>query len=148
MKIVIQETGDNNTMINHAAFLLVEYFTAAAGGQDNFELSNWSRLDDIVTKTLSGRHTMFVAYADGVPAGVAGVSKHGELQHLYVKPEYRGFGIAQKLVEDRLAHGAWFAVVDMKNTPSAALMQKCGLVESAQYKNYRMFAKLSTIMDS
>lgn len=112
-----------------------------AGGEDNFELSNWARINDIVEKTTLGLHRMFVAYLNDIPVGVAGLSKHGELQHLFVKLEFRGNGIAKSLVKTRLEQGGWFASVDKRNVQSAAVMDMSGLVKFADYGNYHIFVR-------
>ena len=125
--------------VNDGAFLIFDYFKNKAGDIKNFDTSNYSRLDDIVTKTLSGKHKLIVAYIGNTPVGVGGVNDHGELQHLYVDPEHRGKRIAEQLVRNRLSIGAWYAVVHKDNVASQSLMSKCGLRPYAQYGEFVMF---------
>ena len=59
-----------------------------------------------VDKLLRGGVAFFVVRVDGVPAACGGVElvdgAYGELKRMYVRPKYRGTGLA-KLVLDRLA---------------------------------------------
>lgn len=71
-----------------------------------------ARISHIIESTQYGKHALFIAYADGVPAGIAGITYAGENVHLYILPEYRGYGIGRKLVQDRVCYFSIYTTSD------------------------------------
>lgn len=60
-------------------------------------------------KLIAQAVAFFVIRHDGVPAGCGGIQlfgvEYGELKRMYVRPQYRGLGLAKAMV-DRLADHA------------------------------------------
>lgn len=71
-----------------------------------------ARISYIIDSTRYGKHTIFIAYADGIPAGIGGITDAGESVHLYILPEYRGYGIGRKLVQDRVCYFSIYTTSD------------------------------------
>lgn len=97
----------------------------------------------------SGR--LYIAYVDGYPAGCIGLRQFdkvsSEMKRLYLRPEFRGIGLgyklARKVMEDSIAEGYKFILLDTlpSMTASHKIYKKLGFVEIAAYYN-------STIKDT
>src|SRR5262245_57412221 len=63
-----------------------------------------SRYGYTVDKLLARGVDFYVIRADGTPAGCGGIQffdeGFGELKRMYVRPQYRGNGLARKLLEE------------------------------------------------
>ena len=75
---------------------LDEFLNGHVGGEENrAEYIPYNRLDDI--------QDVIIAYDDAVPVGSASFKKHddecAEVKRVFVKQEYRGKGISDKLME-------------------------------------------------
>jgi len=93
---------------------------------------------------LEGRARLYLAEVRKEPAGLVGLkplsAEAGEVKHLYVRPGFRGLGIArtllQRLVED--ARSLDYRVLRLETTafmPEAqALYRRFGFVESSAYE--------------
>lgn len=61
-----------------------------------------------VQKLIAENVAFFVLRADGRPAGCGGVKlvgrDYGELKRMYVRPQFRGSGFGQKLLDDLAGH--------------------------------------------
>lgn len=57
-----------------------------------------------VEKLIQLNVAFFVTRKDGVPAGIGGVQffekEYGEVKRMYVRPEFRGFGLAKMMLEE------------------------------------------------
>ncbi|HCR71695.1 MAG TPA: N-acetyltransferase [Anaerolineae bacterium] len=57
-----------------------------------------------VEKLIKQNVTFFITRKDGVPAGCGGVqffgTEYGEVKRMYVRPEFRGFGLAKLMLEE------------------------------------------------
>lgn len=94
MKFVYTD-GENSDFIElcHA---LDGFLNELVGGEENrAEYIPYNRLDDI--------HDVFIAYDDNIPVGIAGFKKYddecAEVKRVFIKREYRGRGISNKLME-------------------------------------------------
>ena len=94
MKFVYTD-GENSDFIElcHA---LDGFLNELVGGEEKrAEYIPYNRLDDI--------HDVFIAYDDNIPVGIAGFKKYddecAEVKRVFVKREYRGRGISNKLME-------------------------------------------------
>jgi len=94
-----------------------------------------------LTELLEGRARLYLAEADEEPAGIVGLkplsTEVGEVKHLYVRPGFRGLGIArallQRLVEEAQSLG--YQSLRLETTafmPEAqALYRSFGFVETS-----------------
>jgi putative acetyltransferase len=61
-----------------------------------------------VERLLAESVAFFVVRLDGAPAGCGGIKliggEYGELKRMYVRPSYRGLGLAKRLVDALAAH--------------------------------------------
>lgn len=143
----IVETRNDPVLLNQAAFLLIDYFTHKAGGKDKVLLTDWKRLSDIIESTHKGISRTFLLFEDDEAVGIGGISRHGESEYLFVKPEHRGKGYATMLVNHRFNNGAWFTTIRQHNTASLKLMHKVGLVEFYRYEDLVVMSKPRKVED-
>jgi GNAT superfamily N-acetyltransferase len=61
-----------------------------------------------VEKLIKQNVAFFVTRKDGVPAGCGGIQlfdkEYGEVKRMYVRPEFRGFGLAKFMLEELSKH--------------------------------------------
>jgi GNAT superfamily N-acetyltransferase len=91
---IIEERPDTETAIQ-----LIEELEAYLSPMYPAE----SRHGYSVEKLLREGVAFFVIYHDGVPAGCGGVqlfgSEYGEVKRMYVRPAFRGLGLAKQMIE-------------------------------------------------
>ena len=141
MNIVIEKVdGHDHDKLQLAAHLLLQYMEHQVSMRDTnvHNILHYpgqvlyydiARISHIIESTQYGKHTLFIAYADGVPAGIAGITYAGENVHLYILPEYRGYDIGRKLVQERVKNGGWFTSIHFENIPSQNLAKSCGFIQ-------------------
>jgi len=93
---------------------------------------------------LEGRGRLYLAEVDGEPAGVVGLKPlsagAGEVKHLYVRPDFRGHGIARKLLQQLVtdAEALGYRRLCLETTefmPEAqGLYRRFGFVERGAYE--------------
>lgn len=91
----IYTNGGNSDFIE-LCHSLDNFLNELVGGEENrAEYIPYNRLDDI--------HDVIVAYDDDIPVGIAGFKKYddkcAEVKRVFIKQEYRGRGISNKLLE-------------------------------------------------
>lgn len=105
-----------------------------------------------VDKLVEQGVEFFVIYHDGQPAGCGGVQficdpqdpseRYGELKRMYVRNEYRGLGLAKRLLEhlERLAVDRGVAVMRLETgvyQPEAiGLYERCGYHRIPPFGSY------------
>ena len=61
-----------------------------------------------VEKLMQQRVSFFVTRCDGVPAGCGGIelfdSEYGEIKRMYVRPQFRGLGLAKLMLDHLTAY--------------------------------------------
>ena len=69
---------------------------------------NESRHGYSVEKLIKQNVAFFVTRKDGAPAGCGGIQffgkEYGEVKRMYVRPEFRGFGLAKMMLEELSKH--------------------------------------------
>ena len=90
-----------------------------------------------------GRHQLFLAYCDGVPAGSASYAPFERSAYMMggvVLPDYRGLGLYRALVQARLAHararGIPLATSHARESTSAPILEKMGFETVCRFPNY------------
>jgi GNAT superfamily N-acetyltransferase len=113
----------------------------ALSGSEGLEQQVGGGLEEL----LEGRALLYLAEVDGEPAGVVGLKplsvEAGEVKHLFVRPSFRGLGIArgllQRLVDD--ARSLDYRLLRLETTafmPEAqALYHRFGFVETGAYED-------------
>lgn len=107
-----------------------------------------SRHGYAVEKLLAQGVAFFVARLDGAPAGCGGVQLfpegYAELKRIYVRPAYRGLGLAQGLIR-RLEEHAQAGGVDLVRLETGAtfadangLYRRMGYSEIGPFGSYRL----------
>lgn len=105
-----------------------------------------------IEKLVEQRVEFFVAYHGGEPAGCGGVQficdpqdldeRYGELKRMYVRNEYRGLGLAKRLLEhlETLALERGVTVMRLEtgiHQPEAiALYERCGYYRIPPFGSY------------
>ncbi|WP_343208645.1 GNAT family N-acetyltransferase [Anaerolentibacter hominis] len=89
-------TDGSSTEFVELCGLLDDFLNALTGGEEKRqEYIPYNRLDDI--------HDVIVVYDNDIPVGSAGFKKYdddcAEVKRVFIKPEYRGKGISNKLME-------------------------------------------------
>ena len=97
-------------------------------------------------KSGSIKHTV-VAYKDGIPAGSGAFREYAadcvEIKRMFVKPEYRGLGIATSVLNElevwakELNYTACILETGKKQPEAIALYQKGGYSIMASYGQYK-----------
>ena len=87
--------GDNSDFIELCC-CLDKFLNELVGGEENrTEYISYNQLDDI--------HNVIIAYDAAIPVGSASFKKYdnecAEVKRIFVKKEYRGKGISDKLME-------------------------------------------------
>lgn len=110
-------------------------------------MTDWKRLSDIIDSTCKGIGRTFLLFDGDDAVGIGGISRHGESEYLFVKPEHRGNGYATMLVNHRFDNGAWLTTVRQHNSASLNLMRKVGLVEFYRYEDLVVMSKPQKVED-
>lgn len=89
-------TNGNNFDFIELCHSLDNFLNELVGGEENrAEYIPYNRLDDI--------HDVIIAYDDNIPIGIASFKKYddecAEVKRVFIKQEYRGRGISNKLME-------------------------------------------------
>lgn len=100
-----------------------------------------------VDKLIKLKVAFFVTRVDGMPAGCGGVQlfgkDYGELKRMYVRPSFRGMGLAKLMLEQLTAHAHDHDVhllrletgIDQHN--AIALYEKWGFYKIAPFGEYK-----------
>jgi GNAT superfamily N-acetyltransferase len=138
MKIIRAAIAD----LGHAQSLLYEYF-------DAIKVVVRDTPEDIVTFLSDPASALWLAYADGVPAGCVALralplpdaAAATECKRLYVQPGFRGQGIADALLGAMEAHaaasGAAWIYLDTKDdlAPALRVYERRGYLPCARYND-------------
>jgi putative acetyltransferase len=100
-----------------------------------------------VDKLIAQKVAFFVAIVDGLPAGCGGVKGYGtafgEVKRMFVRPEFRGKGIA-KAVLDHISQyckernvAALRLETGVYQTDAIALYERCGFTRRGPFEDYR-----------
>lgn len=100
-----------------------------------------------VEKLIKQGVAFFVTRKDGVPAGCGGVqffdNEYGELKRMYVRPEFRGMGLAKLMLEHLSGHAKENGVnvlrleTGIHQKDAIALYRKWGFKETAHFGDYK-----------
>jgi carbonic anhydrase len=101
-------------------------------------------LNDGLGELLEGNGRLYLAEIGGVPAGLVGLKPLaedvGEVKHLYVRPDFRGLGIARSLLHEVVseAEALGFRCLRLETTSfmreAQALYRSLGFVETSAYE--------------
>lgn len=111
---------------------LFEEHLASLGYQPDAELDADMAEFPRAYSGASGRFLLALA-PDGQPAGISGI-REGEIRRVYVRPAFRGHGLARQLVlrliEAAIAGGArqFQAIISRRNDYMRAVFQACGFL--------------------
>ena len=143
MNIVIRATGLADWRDLKAARLAALLDVPTAFGASHASAAAFTDEDWRQRAASTPQRTFLLAYADGQPVGLAAQVVDGEgecsLQAMWVKPEYRGMGIAAGLVDAVkqlcVAGGHTRLVLDVSpdNARAAAFYKKQGFVFLPQW---------------
>jgi putative acetyltransferase len=108
---------------------------------------NESRHGYSVEKLIQLNVAFFVTRKDGVPAGIGGVQffgkEYGEVKRMYVRPEFRGFGLAKMMLEELSKHAKENGIrvlrleTGIHQKDAIALYRKWGFKEIAHFGEYQ-----------
>jgi len=100
-----------------------------------------------IDKLLQQGVAFFVIRQDGAPAGCGGVQlfggEYGELKRMYVRPQFRGLGLAKQMVEHlaEYARGHGIAVLRLETgihqTEAIGLYERLGFGRIPPFGDYR-----------
>ena len=135
----IKETNGTDRDFHVLISELEQHLNMLAGGEEN-------RQEYMPHNALHDIHDVFIAYIDENPVGCASFKQYeegvAELKRVYVKPDYRGKGIAEQLVNTVSAaagkKGFQTLILETGKTFTAAvnLYQKLGFVITDHYEPY------------
>ncbi|MEZ4515761.1 MAG: GNAT family N-acetyltransferase [Chloroflexota bacterium] len=102
-----------------------------------------------VEKLLAQGVAFFVARYDGSPAGCGGVqlfgTEYGELKRMYVRPPYRGLGIARQVLARLEAYALEHNVAALRLETGIYQEAAIGLYERMGYRSIRPLASTGPI---
>lgn len=135
----IYTDGDNPDFIE-LCHGLDDFLNELVGGEENrAEYLPYNRLDDI--------HNVIIAYDDTIPVGSASFKKYdnecAEVKRVFVKREYRGKGISNKLMEllENAAREQGYRYLVLESgeplTAAMALYKKIGYQTIPNYGQYK-----------
>lgn len=137
---------DGKNHINEVRELILEY-TQRLGRDLSFQNIE-DELSDPAKKYTAPEGELLVAVKDNKVVGMAAYHRHSdtrcEMKRLYVKPEYRGMKLGERLVEEIIAHarnaGYKEMVLDTITPLQSAihLYKKAGFAECEPYYNNPM----------
>ena len=100
-----------------------------------------------VDKLIEQKVAFFVATVDGRPAGCGGVkvygTEFGEVKRMYVRPEFRGMGIAKAVLDHLESYGRDRGVSALRletgiyQTDAIALYERYGFTRRGPFEGYR-----------
>jgi GNAT superfamily N-acetyltransferase len=100
-----------------------------------------------VEKLIKLGVAFFVTRKDGIPAGCGGVQlfgkEYGEVKRMYVRPEFRGFGLAKMMLEELSKHAIKNGVYVLRletgihQKDAIALNRGWGFKEIAHFGEYQ-----------
>ena len=119
---------------------LDKFLNELVGGEENrAEYISYNQLDDI--------HDVIVAYDDDIPVGSASFKKYddecAEVKRVFIKQEYRGRGISNKLMEllENVAKGQGYHYLILESgeplVAAMALYRKIGYKVIPNYGQYK-----------
>jgi ribosomal protein S18 acetylase RimI-like enzyme len=131
--------------VNRAISMILSYYTERRGGFENIEIPDWERISRNIndSEPNGGNHRLYIAMIDGQEAGVASLSKQGELGTCWVKPDFRRKGVAQALIRRRVKDGGWFSSVRQDNHASAAALGSFGFVLAVRGKRFDRYVRIT-----
>lgn len=135
----IYTDGDNPDFIE-LCHGLDDFLNELVGGEENrAEYLPYNRLDDI--------HNVIIAYDDTIPVGSASFKKYdnecAEVKRVFVKREYRGKGISNKLMEllEKAAREQGYRYLVLESgeplVAAMALYKKIGYQTIPNYGQYK-----------
>ncbi len=100
-----------------------------------------------VEKLIKQNVAFFVTRKEGVPAGCGGIQffgkEYGELKRMYVRPEFRGFGLAKMMLEELSKHTKENGInvlrleTGIHQKDAIALYRGWGFKETAHFGEYK-----------
>ena len=98
-----------------------------------------------VEKLIREGVAFFIVRQNGVPAGCGGVqlvgTEYGELKRMYVRPQFRGLGLAKLLLEHLAEYARGFGVTILRLETGIAQSEAIGLYERAGFHQIPPFGQ-------
>ena len=98
-----------------------------------------------VEKLIKQGVAFFVTRVDGVPAGCGGVkffgTEYAELKRMFVRPEFRGLGLAKLMVEHLEAYTREHQIKTLRLETGIHQLEAIGLYERMGFKNIPPFGE-------
>jgi len=96
-----------------------------------------------VEKLIKQGVAFFVIRQDGIPAGCGGVqffgTEYGELKRMFVRPEFRGLGLAKLMVEHLEAYTREHQIKTLRLETGIHQLEAIGLYERMGFKSIPPF---------
>lgn len=159
MKLQLREGYSDGDTVRELFWEYTEYLISQdANFRHYLELQNYDgELEHLGEKYGRPSGRLYVAYWDGKPAGCIALlpseDQSAELKRLYVRPAFRGHGIAKALVERLLsdARGIGYSYVRLDTLPflveAIALYRKFGFYEISPYNDNPMGTSIYMKLD-
>ena len=98
-----------------------------------------------VEKLIREGVAFFIVRQNGVPAGCGGVqlfgTEYGELKRMYVRPEFRGRGLAKLMLDHLAEYARGFGVTILRLETGIAQSEAIGLYERAGFQQIPPFGQ-------
>ena len=122
------------------AVALIEELEAHLAPQYPTESRHGLSVDRLIAESVA----FFVVRYDGSPAGCGGIklvgTGYGELKRMYVRPAFRGLGLAKGLVERLAAHACEHGVSLLRLETGIHQREAIGLYERMGFQRIPAFA--------
>ena len=122
------------------AVALIEELEALLAPQYPTESRHGLSVDRLIAESVA----FFVVRYDGSPAGCGGIklvgTGYGELKRMYVRPAFRGLGLAKGLVERLAAHACEHGVSLLRLETGIHQREAIGLYERMGFQRIPAFA--------
>ena len=125
------------------AISLIEELESVLAPQYPIESRHGLSVERLIAESVA----FFVVRVDGAPAGCGGLKvvayEYGELKRMYVRPAYRGLGLAKRLVDALAAHACQARVpllrleTGIHQTEAIGLYERVGFYRIPPFGPYR-----------